>query len=229
MSLYTRKEFTALCRTTIGIINTNINRGKIVLFDKKIDSENPINVAFFSKYSKKAEKEQLERNKKKDAEDNIEAIYDKVVKKATKTVFKKKTTKTEEAKRKKANKEAEAFMDWEMRKKKADAVLQERKAEKEQLQLEKMAGKLIPTELAFNIIRVHNQSIFSIFQNDIENQASIFCDVLAGGDRKLLAEVNEKLSKALMDVIQRAEDVALSGIENAIEEYSETRNRGERT
>ena len=32
-----RKEFASLCNTTLGIINTNINRGKLIEIDKKLD------------------------------------------------------------------------------------------------------------------------------------------------------------------------------------------------
>lgn len=227
-NLYTRKEFAALCRTTTAVITTNINRGKVILFDKKIDSGNPLNKAFFNKYSKKAEKEIQRRNKTNDAEVTIDELYEKVVNRATNSVTKNKKDKAEEKRRKKANDEAEVITDWEKRKKIADALLQERKAEKEQLTLEKLAGKLIPTDLVFNIIRVHNQSIFATFQNDAENLASVFCDILAAGDRKLLGELNEKIGEIISISIKRAEDVALSGIENAIDEYSEVRSRGEK-
>lgn len=227
MSLYTRKEFAALCRTTSAIITTNINRGKIILFDKKIDSENRINVAFFDKYNKKAESEIKERNRKKDLTESIDDIYNKVVTKATSKVVGTKKEKAKKKRQDKANKEADLFMDWDIRKKKADTLLQERKAEKEQLQLEKLAGKLLPTDLAFNIIRIHNQSIFATFQNDMENLSSVYCDILAAGDRKLLGELNVKIGELITKSIKAAEDVAIAGIENAVEEYSETRNRGE--
>lgn len=228
MSLYTRAEFAGICRTTTAIITTNINRGKIILFDKKIDSENAINVAFFSKYSKKAEKELKDKNKNTALKDNVQEIYKEVVEKATKIVFKKKLNKEDEKRRKKAKKEAESFMDWEIRKKKADTLLVERKAEKELLQIEKLAGKLIPTDLAFDVIRIHNQTIFATFHNDVDNLASLYCDVLASGDRKLLGEITAKLGKYISDCIKRAEDVAMSKIENAVDKYSETRGRGER-
>ena len=228
MGLFTRKEFAALCHTTVGIVNTNVNRGKIILFDKKIDSENPINKAFFEKYYKKSQEEKKKKKTAKEAEEKVEELYNEVVEKASKKIVFKKKTDTKNKERKKAIKKAESIMTWEERKKKADALLQERKAEQAKLQLEKMAGKLLPTEVAFDVVRVHNQSIFATFQNDIENQASIFCDILAGGDRKMLAKLNEKLSELLTACIERAEEVAISGIENAIEKYAETRNRGEK-
>ena len=225
MALHTRKQFAALCRTTTAVITTNINRGKIVLFDKKIDDENKINVKFFNAYNKKAE----EAIKKRNAEDKARGeLYNDVVEKATKTVIiKAKNTKTEKE-RKKAVKESKKTIDWDKREKEASVLLKERKAAKELMQLEKLAGKLMPTDMSIDIVRVHNQSIFSVFQNNLENQASIFCDILAAGDRKLLGKITEALSKDLNDCITRAKDVALSAVENIVEEYSETRSRGER-
>ena len=103
-----------------------------------------------------------------------------------------------------------------------------RKQKLEALKVEKMAGRLMPVDLVFNVLRIHNTEIFATFQNDVENLASIYCDILAGGNRKKLAEISQKLSERLNDLIQRSKDVALSSIENAVEGYTETRSRGER-
>lgn len=124
--------------------------------------------------------------------------------------------------------EDEETLDWDTRKKKAETILKERNAEKAAIELEKLAGKLLPLELVFEINRVHNQTILSTFQSDMENLASIFCDVLAGGDRKKLSEVTDKLNTHLSDVIERAKEVALSSIEQAVEEYTVVRSRGQR-
>lgn len=228
MSLYTRKEFAALCRTTTAVVTTNINRSKILLFDKKIDSENKINSNFFNKYSKKAELELKKNNLKKDSDETIEDLYNKVVHKVSTKVSKKKKDDKKEKERQDALENAIEESNWDIRKKKAETLLKERQAEKERMQLEKLAGKLLPTEVTFNILRVHNQSIFSTFQNDVENLASIFCDILASGDRKVLAELNDKIGKVISVSIKRAEDVAIAGIKNEIEKYSDTRDRGQR-
>ncbi|AGF91166.1 hypothetical protein CHPG_00014, partial [Cellulophaga phage phi3:1] len=124
--------------------------------------------------------------------------------------------------------ESEETSDWEKRKKIADALLQEKRVEKEHLQLEKLAGKLLPTDLVFNITKIHNTSIFATFQNDLENIASIWCDILGSGDRKKLAQMTEQMAVRLEDSVKRAEDVANAAIENEVDRYSENRNRGER-
>jgi hypothetical protein len=153
MGLYTRSEWAALCRTTTAIVTTNINRGKIELFEKKIDSENKINNQFFVKYNRKAELELQKNRTLRETEQNIESLYNKVVEKASdKVILVKKQNKTEKE-RKEAVKKSTEYTDLIERKQKADTELQEFKAQKEQMQLEKMAGKLIPTELVFHITK----------------------------------------------------------------------------
>lgn len=219
MGIYSRKEFAALCHTSTAVITTNINRDKVVLNQsKKIDSENPINNAFFERYQKKHEVSlKLQKNK---AQKN-EVLYNKVVEKV-------KETPKEKKEREEANAEAQLIVDWDLRKKKAETLLKERQAEKEQMQLDKLAGKLLPTDLTYQIVRIHNTSIFASFHNDIENQASIFADILAGGDRKKLGKLNEKLAELLSSSIEKAKEMAELSIKNAVKEYSKTRNRGER-
>lgn len=224
MALLSRKEFAAMCHTTTAIVTTNIRRGKIIEFEKKIDTENVLNEAFFNKYiaKSKAKEEKLPTSKE------IDKLYKETVETLEVAAKKEVEQKQAKARRKKNNEETAAGFDWDLRKKKADALLQERKAEQAQLQLEKMAGKLIPVDLVFSIIKVHNTDIFATFQNDAENLASIYCDILAAGDRKKLAEIVDKLNFKLDDIIKRAKDVAIASIENAVEEYAQTRNRGER-
>lgn len=228
MAQLNRQEFAAMCHTSKAVITTNINRGKLIELDKKIDTENVINREFFERYDAKFKASSA----KMPSSQEIDKLYKETVQtleKAAEEEVKTKRTKTKQkAENDKKLKEALEIHKWDTRKKKADALLQERKAEQAQLQLEKMAGKLIPVDLVFSIIKVHNTDIFATFQNDVENLASIYCDILASGDRKKLAEITEKINFKLEDIIKRAKDVATASIENAVEEYAQTRNRGER-
>lgn len=223
MAILSRKEFAAICRTTENIIRTNILRGKIIDYNKTIDTEDPINKAFFNKYDQKYKTEKLEE-KKKSIKEDIGKIYDDVVQKVTQKVKEEKV----EVEQKQRRKKSAETLSWSDRKARADALLQERRAEKEKLNLEKLAGKLMPIDLVFQILKAHNQDIFATFQNDAENLASIYCDILAGGDRKRLSEITTKLSEKLENVIKRAKEVSMSSIEQAVHEYAEVRNRGEK-
>ena len=225
MSLLSKKDFAAVCQTTVAVLDTNISRGKVVYIRdlKKMDTEDPLNAAFKTRYLTVKKTRDDERARVK----NVEKMYTEVVEKATEIASKKINEAVVTEKVKQSSARSRKIVDWDARKKKADTLLVERRAEKEQLTLEKLAGKLIPLDLMFEVLRAHNQNIFATFQNDVENLGSIYCDILAGGDRGKLSEITTKLSEKLADIINRSKDVAISGIESAVEDYQDTRSRGE--
>jgi len=242
MALLTRKEFAALCHTNQQVINTNVQRDNLVVEKKKINTENAQNKAFFDRYQKKFD----DKNK------SINQIYTEVVKPIPKPK-KKPLAEPLPAVKKKANKKpaivnsdgrskkdhdndtpsaadlnSQKIVDWTLRKKQADAELVEYRAEHERLKIEKMAGKLIPVDLVFQILNIHNKSIFSTFQSDAENLASVYCEILAEGDRTKLAEIMDKLSVIINLNVDKSKDLSQMELDNAIKEYSETLNRGQR-
>lgn len=230
MGLLSKKEFAKMCRTTVAVIDTNIHRGKITYLkkDKVLDTEDPLNKAFFDKYYERtSDGTPVTRQKNTPSKEEIEAVIEEKYLEVVKTVKEEGDKKAKDKRVRKSAAKSESVVSWDARKKRADALLQERKAEREQLNLEKLAGKLIPVDLVFQIIKIHNHDIFATFQNDAENLASVFCDILAGGDRKKLSEITTKLSSKLEDCVKRAKDVSMASIEQAVEDYSDTRNRGE--
>ena len=239
MALLTRKEFAALCHTNQQVINTNVQRDNLVVEFKKINTENAQNKAFFDRYQKKFD----DKNK------SINQIYTEVVKPIPKpkkkplakplpTVKKKEKVSSSTTLSKKdkddddipsaADLNSQKIVDWTLRKKQADAELVEYRAEHERLKIEKMAGKLIPVDLVFQILNIHNKSIFSTFQSDAENLASVYCEILAEGDRNKLAEITDKLSVIINLNVDKSKDLSEMELNNAIAEYSETLNRGQR-
>ena len=223
MALLNKEEFAAMCGTTVAVVNTNISRGKVI-YDKQtkvIDSSDALNTQFFKKYKALAGTKAV---KTKPIRKDINDIYDEVVEK----VEPKKVEPVTNAKNEKRKEKSQELVDLSERKLMADIELQEARAEKEKMQLEKLAGKLIPIDLNYTIINIHNNTIFATFHNHVDNLASVFCDILAGGDRKKLAEVTQKLSEGLEDCVKRAKEVSLSSVRNAIDEYQEVRSRGEK-
>lgn len=222
MAELSKEEFAAICRTTPGIINTNIHRNKLVydIETKKLDSDDPINKAFFKKYQRLHD----EKKNNEKVQEKIAVIYDDVVEKVTEKV----TKRQQETKATETKKKSKVTNDWYERKLQADTLLQEARAEKERLNFEKAAGKLIPVDLVFDILNIHNHDIFATFQNDAENLASVYCDILASGDRKKLSEITTKLSEKLNDAVKRAKEVSMSSLEMAIGDYQEVRSRGEK-
>lgn len=239
MAKLTRKEFAALCHTSTGSIGVYISRKQIIEEEdrngKFIDTENEKNRLFFNKRQTKFEAEKVGPGAVKKPPKKTTVKVPK--KEATEETPKKKQTPKKPAKGKRKSilpdfdpndNSYSEDMEWESRKKKADAILQEARAEKEQLAVQKLAGQLLPIDMVLSIMQTHNREIFATFQNDTENLASIYCDILAGGDRKKLAALNKKLAEKLEDTIRRAGDVAKASIDNLVEQYRQTRNRGER-
>jgi len=116
----------------------------------------------------------------------------------------------------------------EKRKRKADVIKAETDSELKKLQLEKMMGKLIPVDLMQGILKINIQNIFMSFDNELVNIASIYCDVMAGGDRSKLSDIVHKMRENLGRIISDTKLNAAKEIEGVINEYSEVRSRGER-
>lgn len=229
MSLLSRIEFSELNGVTTGYVNMYIKRKKIMLTsDNRIDTENPVN-KLFSKNLKanKSGKKKVATSVKKESEP-IQKIYEKVVEPIKEVEFTPKETATQKRIREKQNKESEEEVDWDKRKKIADALKAEKQAEKEALTVEKLQGQLIPIELMKTILKINIQGIIKTFESNLINTASIYCDVMAGGDRDLLAEVTEELRKDLQVNVSRAEDSSAQEIEIAINSFVEQRAVGEK-
>lgn len=236
MAILTRAEFAATCNRTVLVINTNISRNKISTIppdNKMIDSENPLNKIFkkncLALDKKKAEEEKLKKkeqkldNKPVENPEELEKAYTETVQ-----IFTKQETPAQEKRRKKQNEEDAESVNWDARKKKADALKAERAAELAQLQVEKMMGNLMPVDLVEMILKVNIQDIFKTFENELINLGSIYCDILAGGNRDKLSELITKLRLKLNETIKRIESTAAQEIENTVEDYAEVRSRGER-
>ena len=245
MALVTREEFAVLCKTTVGIVNTNVSREKITVSGKLIDTLNPLNKVFMKLYKARASekarggvksKPAARQTKPKQYEpltnvEYINDIYNDIVEKidgnGNKT-FEPYESAANKKQRAKQNKDDGESVDFERRKKVADALKAEWQAEKEQLQVEKMMGNLMPVDLVEEIIRINIQDIFKTFENDLINVASIYCDILAGGDREKLSKLVATLRQHLTRNVDRVKQTAAKQVESCINEYSETRSRGER-
>lgn len=233
MALVTRKEFAELCGKEAAYINVYITRKKIsVLPSKLIDTENPLNKIFKANCKKiekatvekgRAEKREKKQPAPKPAKEYIEENYKKVVE-----VFTPEETPAQKKQREQQNEDDEEVIEWDFRKKVADALRSERAAEKAQLEIEKMMGALMPTDLVQQIFTVNTKDIFKTFETDLINIASIYCDILAGGDRAKLAEIIIKIRGKLTENIKRIELTTEAEIENVIANYAESRSRGER-
>ena len=232
MAIVTRQEFADICGVDIKYLNVYISRKKVSVLstDKSlVDSENPLNL-IWKKGQKQKGKERVEtaRTERREVrqskiEKPVEQIY-----KETVEIFTPKETLKDKKQREKQNEEDQESSDWDKRKKRADALKAERAAELAQLQVEKMMGNLMPVDLVEMILKVNIQDIFKTFENELINLASIYCDILAGGDRDKLSEIIKKLRSKLNDTVERVRQTAAQEVQNTVEDYAEVRNRGEK-
>lgn len=236
MSIVLRAEFATICKTTPAIVNTNVSRGKITVTGhngKYVDTENALNKIFKKNQLAKAKADKAEQVAVKKTKTAIKydppkptthQLYNEVVEK----VGTKKESAAEKKAREKKNEEDEEDTNWDRRKKIADALKAEASAEKERLAVEKMMGLLIPVDLTQQIFSINIKNIIYTYEAHMINIASIYCDILAGGDRSRLAEITEKLREKLKYLTDQAQQTAAQEIENTIQDYAEVRNRGER-
>lgn len=235
MALVSRTEFAEICGVSTGYVNMYVKRKKItVLPTGQIDTENPLNIAFkrnlIANRNKGVREKRIIEKKKVEIKESIEKQIAEQYKDIVQTVevFTPKETPKQRKQREKQNESDAEALSWDLRKKIADTLKAERSAEKEQLAVEKLMGNLMPVDMVEQITRVNTQDIFKSFENELVNLGSIYCDILAGGDRDKLAELIKKIRQKLEFVIQKTEKSSLQEIENVIQDYAEVRSRGEK-
>jgi hypothetical protein len=96
------------------------------------------------------------------------------------------------------------YADIDLRTKIAAAETKEREAELKRLQLEKLAGNLLPVDQVEKIIVVNVQAILKNFRSERDNMALVMVERF-GGNRKDLVEITTALDKIMDVVISKAE------------------------
>jgi hypothetical protein len=119
------------------------------------------------------------------------------------------------------------YADIDLRTKLATAEARERESELKRIQLEKMAGNLLPVDLVEKIVVINIQAILKGFRTERENMTSILIERF-GGNRKDLVEINAMLDKSMDIVISKAKKEANYELEQAISTYQDSRGRGEK-
>lgn len=217
MSKLNTKEFSAAIGLKPPTVRAHISRGKIIRDSEGyIDTELEKNRLYIKEQTngKGIFKVTPEKKKTKTPE-KLESSSSQ-----TEIIFKDSRT-PEQKKRDKI------FEDIELRKKQAELDNAERTAELKKLEIEKKAGRLLPVELVQKIMSINIQSIFKNFDNESDRIAGIFTEVFGGG-RSELADITKRMRESLSIAISKAKEDSLFEIEQAIDEYSEVRSRGER-
>lgn len=119
------------------------------------------------------------------------------------------------------------LLDYDMRKKKADAEYREREAELKRMQLEKLAGNTLPLDMTKRILHINCQAILIQFLASVENMVGITVEEL-GGTRADNVRITTELKNVFKKTVENCSKNAEREIEVAVAEYSELRSRGER-
>lgn len=205
MSLYTVKDFAKYVGVKTGTLRKHISRKKVIKSGKFIDSDNPINQIYIQDYLTD-----------QTFNEDFSAPNEK--------------TRDNETEKPENNKESSgnSFLHSLTRREKiAKTLKMEREAEYKRMQNLKLQGKLMPIELVETTLTINIQSIFRSFESASENIASIYNERL-GGNRADLAEMITRMREELERAIGSAKQKAREEIEAHIQEYAETRSRGEK-
>lgn len=119
------------------------------------------------------------------------------------------------------------LLDYDLRQRRANAEYKERESELKKMQLEKIAGNTLPLDLTKTILKINCQAILIQFLSSVENMVAVTVEEL-GGVRADNVRITNELKKIFKKTVETCEKNAEREIENAVQEYSEVRARGER-
>jgi len=221
-----------MCGDNVKLLNVYISRKKVILHDssgKLVDTDNLINLLYKKKRQEinKSKKEDSQiinnilpnprKNKKQvddDGDDDLPPPLDQSF--ITEAMSRGKRDSS-------GDMNQENMQGWIRKKMKGDAELVALKVEKEQLLLDKAAGKLVPVDVAANVLRSQAKTIFANMENALENIATVFCNIMAGGNMDMYTRIVEAGRLELGKSISRAGIDAKDDLEKIITDYSDTR------
>lgn len=210
MAILSMKEFASSMNMPYDTVKKNCQRGNLIKgTGGKIDTENPKNKLFIDKLTVS----------------NVSSLPKEDIKTTTKGTSK--TVKRIVERPTELTKLQKELADLEKRKKLADVDLVERGAELKRIQLEKAAGNLLPVDLVSKIFTINIQSIFKTLDGSLENMATIYVERF-GGTAKDLADITKAMRLELSKSIDKSKELAFLELDNAVNEFSETKGRGER-
>ncbi|MCE3278006.1 MAG: hypothetical protein K0S44_197 [Bacteroidetes bacterium] len=210
MALHTKKQFAELCGLATNALAVYIKRQKITLTkDDKIDDSEEKNADFLKKRREKTGVViplKVEVPEKKDAS----------------------PTQDSSKKNKRTPASNGNLSGYELDKELKQAELNKKIADTEhrQLQIEKLRGELIPTEIVKPLFIQHSESIKVAYNEASENLIVII------SQKKQLSSVEvADLRKQLVSIVNKSVDAAIAatkkGIKNIVEEYSASKAVGE--
>lgn len=206
MAFLKKDEFAALCFCTTSDLATYRRRGKIVLSGEFYDDTNEVNKAFVE-YRKKFAPNVVEElpAPKIEAVENKEQV----------PKIDKPTGKTTD------------FTELERIKLQLDNEKKEKEIEKLNIQVGKLNGILIPTDLAKLVIVQISKSMSTAFKQAADNLLVEFA-ATKNLSSKESADMRTKIVAITNTSVENALNESKKMIKNIVNEYSDTRGKGER-
>ena len=220
MALHTKKDFAAICGIRLSALSTYISRRKVVCSGDYLDDADPVNIAFMEKWRsiKQPDVPAPPLNGKPRDER-------KVIEKPDRSVPEKKIPRT-----KSDNQEFSFISPTNQLDAQIKSVELERKLEDleiAKLKRQKMAGESMPTDLVKNTISVYSRSVSRSFNNAADNLLVEF-QTMADISREQVSIMRGKLNAIVNKAINDAYENAIDMVDNIVDEYSETRGKGDR-
>jgi hypothetical protein len=234
MAFYLRSQFAELCGLSKAEVSMNIKRGKIILSGDYVDDSIRSNAEFIEKW-------QIKRGLKivsaKEPEpvavlkSTSEPIPDAVPAPLPNRIPKIEPPKPRPAPKSPNIQPPNEFMyagnqiDAQIKTVELERKLEDLEIAK--LKRQKMAGESMPTDLVKNTISVYSRSVSRSFNNAADNLLVEF-QTMADISREQVSLMRGKLNAIVNKAINDAYENAIDMVDNIVDEYSETRGKGER-
>ncbi|MFA6057278.1 MAG: hypothetical protein WC756_03700 [Taibaiella sp.] len=230
MAKYNYKEFASLIGLEARHISTYIKRGSIVadVVTQMIDSTDPTNKLLIEKRKgKQTEKQLVAELAKIGATDNDPDFAGVNIADDTHTARLRELV--EKAAADGQDKAGIPGYETSVRLLKyLDTVKRKEEIEFLQLKKDKMKGAMVPSELMQPIIKQHNQSMVTEFKNAGDNFIRVFAQKKAMTGEEM-ATVKGEFTKIINEAMVKATTMTIKSIAAVINEFAETKSRGERS
>jgi len=222
MPKYTTREFADLCKIPFHYIKVYKGRGKIIVVDKKIDTDNIINQEFLEKYTGDMPEVVVPKKSTGAAPVKLPAKEKPVEKKAE--APKSKIHHPDEST---LNTPSKRLYEWDVKLKQAELEKKTVDTRLQALKEKKLIGELIPTSLVENVFSMHTKTIIIEFSNSVDNIVTILSKKYGVGIKEV-AEVRKQIIDEINLAANRSVDTSKRDIKLIVKEYSLAKGVGER-
>ncbi len=224
MAIYTKKEFAELCKQGTNYLSVQIKRGKLILSaDGKIDTADSINKSYLEKIygrmdfvpdpKKEAVRLSSIKTEKPEPPSDEEGESDEEV--AIDSLLNSE------------NRSNLSYPELERIYKYLQGKKIEKDIEKNQLDIEKKKGVVVPSELIKPVFLQHNQFILTEFKNTADE---IIRRIAKKKDLNVneMAEIRGEMVQCINEAVNKAIAASTKNIVNIITDFSDKRGVGER-